>query len=174
MQVRSRHMVFLKCHMALSGRAKQIPDPQCKWTEAALAQKLGVIQQTVNAWISDIRARQRAGREIIIIRLNRLGWTQEQIAEVVGISQGRVAQIINNTNFGEINNLLTQGREMDYIARHYNMDLALVWALRLEGKPDQEKFKELGWGLRTWDQWNFNECLPREIFTPLSLSVPFV
>lgn len=47
---------------------------------------------------------------------------------------------------------------MDYIARHYNMDLALVWALRLEGKTDQEKFKELGWGLRTWDQWNFNEC----------------
>jgi len=36
---------------------------------------------------------------------------------------------------------------MEYIARHYNMDLALVWALRLEGKTDQEKFKELGWGL---------------------------
>ncbi len=47
---------------------------------------------------------------------------------------------------------------MDYIARHYNMDLALAWALRLEGKTDQEKFRELGWGLRTWDQWNFNEC----------------
>ncbi len=47
---------------------------------------------------------------------------------------------------------------MDYIARHYHMDLPLVWALRLEGKTDQEKFKELGWGLRTWNQWNFNEC----------------
>jgi len=47
---------------------------------------------------------------------------------------------------------------MDYIARHYHMDLALAWALRLEGKPDQENFKELGWRLRTWDQWNFNEC----------------
>jgi len=67
-----------------------------------------------------------------------------------------------------------------------------AWALRLEGKTDQEKFKELGWGLRTWpalalhaqinllslysrsgpgDQWNFNECLPREIFTPLNHSV---
>jgi len=47
---------------------------------------------------------------------------------------------------------------MDYIARHYHMDLALAWALGLEGKTDQERFKELGWGLRTWDQWNFNEC----------------
>jgi len=35
--------------------------------------------------------------------------------EVVGISQGRVAQIINNANFGEINSLLSQGRDMDYI-----------------------------------------------------------
>ncbi|MEA3414898.1 MAG: hypothetical protein U9R02_01890 [Thermodesulfobacteriota bacterium] len=74
------------------------------------------------------------------------------------MTQGRVAQIINNTNFGEINNLLSQGHDMEYIARHYNMDFALVWALRLEGKTDQEKFKELGWGLRTWDQWYFNEC----------------
>jgi len=74
------------------------------------------------------------------------------------MSRGRITQIVNNANFGEINNLLSQGRDMEYIARHYNMDLPLVWALRLEGKTDQEKFKELGWGLRTWDQWNFNEC----------------
>jgi len=47
---------------------------------------------------------------------------------------------------------------MDYIASHYQMDLALAWALRLEGRTDWEKFKELGWGLRTWDQWNFNDC----------------
>jgi hypothetical protein len=69
-----------------------------------------------------------------------------------------VAQIINNTIFGKINNLLAQGRDMEYIAGHYNMELALAWALRLEGKTDQEKFKALEWGLRTWDQWHFNDC----------------
>jgi len=146
-------------------------DPECKWTEEALADKLGIIQQTVNTWISDIRARQKAGRNTVILRLSRLacppsfwrGWTQEEIAALVGMSRGRVTQIVNNANFGKINNLLSQGHDMDYIARHYHMDLPLAWALRLEGKTDQEKFKELGWGLRTWDQWNFNECLPREI-----------
>ena len=60
---------------------------------------------------------------MVITRLSRLGWAQELIAHVVGTSQGRVAQIINNTNFGEINNLLSQGHDMEYIARHYNMDL---------------------------------------------------
>ncbi len=47
---------------------------------------------------------------------------------------------------------------MDYIAKHYCMDLALAWSIRLEGLTDQEKFKALGWGLRTWDKWYFNEC----------------
>ena len=81
------------------------------------------------------------------MRLKRLGRTHEQIAEVVGIRQGRIAQIINNTNFGKISNLLTQGRHMDYIARHYHMDLAMAWALSLDGRIDREKFKELSWGL---------------------------
>jgi len=41
------------------------------------------------------------------------------------MSQSKFAQFINNINFGKISNLLAQGREMDYIARHYHMDLAL-------------------------------------------------
>ncbi|MBW2647961.1 MAG: MerR family transcriptional regulator [Deltaproteobacteria bacterium] len=133
-------------------------DQEYTWTEEALAEKLGVSQQTVNTWISDIRARQKASRNTVILRLSRLGWPQEKIAEVVGLSRNRASEIVGNTNFSEIDTLLSQGRDMEYIARHYNMDLALVWTLRLEGKTDQEKFKELGWGLRTWDQWNFNEC----------------
>jgi len=133
-------------------------DPECTYTEDALAQKLGVSQQTVNAWITDIRARQRTNRNSIILKLSRLGWTQEKISETTKMTQGRIAQIINNTSFGNINNLLAQGHTMEYIAAHYQMDLALTWAIRLQGKTDQEKFKELGWGLRTWDQWHFNEC----------------
>jgi len=49
---------------------------------------------------------------------------QTAIAQVVGTTQARVAQIINNANFGEIYNLLSQGRDMDYIAEHYHLDLA--------------------------------------------------
>jgi len=133
-------------------------DHACRWTEKALADHLGVTQQTVHTWIFDIRARQKSGRDTVILRLSRMGWTHDEISTVVDMSRGRITQIVNNTDFGKINNLLSRGHDMDYIARHYNMDLALAWALRLEGQTDQEKFRALGWGLRTWDQWNFNEC----------------
>lgn len=33
----------------------------------------------------------------------------------------------------------------------------MVWSLALQGKEDLERFKELGWGLRTWDHWYFND-----------------
>ncbi len=36
--------------------------------------------------------------------LNRLGWLQEPIADVVGVNQQRVSQITNNTIFSEIGN----------------------------------------------------------------------
>jgi len=49
-------------------------DPERRYTESVLAEKLGVSQQTVNAWITDIRARQKTNRDSIIIRLSRLEW----------------------------------------------------------------------------------------------------
>ena len=107
-------------------------DPECKWTESALAEKLGVIQQTVNTWISDIRARQKAGRNTVILRLSRLGWTQDEIGKMVGTSRTRASEIVGNANFGKIDTLLSEGHDMEYIASHYHMDLALAWSLRLE------------------------------------------
>jgi len=41
-----------------------------------------------------------------------------EIAEIVGLSQNRGSEIIGNPKFGEIDNLASQGRNMDYIARH--------------------------------------------------------
>ena len=43
-----------------------------------------------------------------------------------------------------INSITTHGRR--------------VWSLALDNKEDLERFKELGWGLRTWDQWEWNDC----------------
>ena len=48
-------------------------DPKIIYTEQKIAEKLGVVRETINNWISDIRAQQRAGRGAKIIRLSRLG-----------------------------------------------------------------------------------------------------
>jgi len=69
--------------------------------------------------------RRKASRNSTITRLSCLGWSQEKIAEVVGLSRNRASEIVSNTNFGEINNLLSQGHDMEYVARHYYMDLPL-------------------------------------------------
>ena len=50
----------------------------------------------------------------------------------------------------------------------------MIWSVALESKDDLERFKALKWGIRTWDLWNWNDCLPREIFTPLNRSVSSV
>jgi hypothetical protein len=57
-----------------------------------------------------------------MLRLNRLGWTQGKISETVGLSQNRVSEIIGNANFGNIDNLVSQGHNMDYIAMVFQIN----------------------------------------------------
>ena len=45
-----------------------------------------------------------------------------------------VSEIVGNTNFGNIDTLLSHGHDMDYMARHYNMDIALARPPRLSGQ----------------------------------------
>ena len=50
-------------------------------------------------------------RNIIIIRLSRLVWTQVQITKVVAVNEQRISQIIDNTISGKIGNFLCQERD---------------------------------------------------------------
>jgi len=49
------------------------------------------------------------------MRLDRLGWTQEEVAAVTGVAQQRVTQITNNVTPDKISNLLSEGRDMTVI-----------------------------------------------------------
>ena len=87
-----------------------------------------------------------------------LDGTRKKLQKRWGLSRNRTSEIVGNTSFSNIDTLLTPVDDMEYIASHYQTDLALAWALRLQGKTDQEKLQELGCGASTWDQWHFNEC----------------
>jgi len=76
-------------------------------------------------------------REVLVFyECISIGWAQEKISETVGLSQNRVSEIIGNVNFGNIDILLSQGHDMEYIARHYNMDLPLVWGITIRRKNE--------------------------------------
>ena len=87
--------------------------------------------------------------------------TQAEIADTVGLAdKSSISKKLNNVTPDIIQHLISEGRDMPFIADLHRMSLPLAWSLRLEGKTDQERFsdKELNWGLRTWDLWNFNKC----------------
>jgi hypothetical protein len=109
------------------------------------------------------------------------------LATTIGISQHRIAKRFDLPQrtisdhlpkMPELANLvnsdLSKGFTVAQVAEKHGWTEPMVWSLALEGKADLERFKELGWGLRAWDLWEWTDCLPREIFTPLNLSVSFV
>ena len=57
-----------------------------------------------------------------------------------------------------INTDLSRGFTVSQVAEKHNWTEPMVWSFALEDKEDLERFKGLGWGLRTWDQWEWNDC----------------
>ena len=52
------------------------------------------------------------------IRQDGGSWVCGLNAEKAGVNQQRVSQIVGNANFGNIDTLLSQGRDTDYIEKH--------------------------------------------------------
>ena len=71
-----------------------------------------------------------------------------------------------------LNTDLTRGFTVVQVAEKHGWAEPLVWSIALEGKNDLDRFKALNWGLRTWDLWNWNDCLPREIHVNDKQSLP--
>ncbi len=53
---------------------------------------------------------------------------------------------------------LSRGYTVSQVADKHDWKEPLVWSIALERKDDLERFKQLNWGLSTWDLWNFNDC----------------
>jgi len=159
----------------LKAQAEQIArdDPEHKLSAEKIAQKWGLARKTVSDWVSNIRASQKAKRDRIIFKLSMLGWTQEEIAETTGITQGRISQNINNGEIAKINNSisdwLSQGKTVEEAAEKLEIDATLAWAIHLQGKDDDTRLDLLTKGLNDekiklspncYDVWNYSKCMP--------------
>ena len=56
------------------------------------------------------------------------------------------------------NSDLKKGFTVAQVAEKHGWTESLVWALKLDGKEDLPKCRELQWGIRTWDHWNWTDC----------------
>ena len=65
--------------------------------------------------------------------------------------------VLNLKLFQSIRDSLDKGLSTSEAAQKHGCTEPLVWSIALEGKSDLDRFKALNWGLRTWDNWYFND-----------------
>jgi len=125
-------------------------------TSVEIGKAIGRARQTVDNYIADLRAVNQMGMDIKIFRMNRLGIPQDRIAERLCLARTsfqyhlpKMPVLANSANSD-----LHQGFTISQVAQKHGLTEPMVWSLALEGKDDQDRFREIGWGLRTWDQWN--------------------
>jgi transcriptional regulator with XRE-family HTH domain/uncharacterized ParB-like nuclease family protein len=144
-------------------QARKICEKNPDITEQEIAEALEVSQQTVSNWVSDIKLMQKAERQAIIYKLNLLGWTQEDIAKVIGLARSTIAERMSDLpKLVELTkSLLERGDPIEKVAEKLKIDLILAWAILLDGKGDLERFKSFGEGEYQntapllYNVWNF-------------------
>ena len=114
----------------------------------------------MGTYIADLKAAAQLDIDLKIFRMNRLGIPQDRIAKRLGLIRtslhyhlSKMATLPNSTNAD-----LSRGFTVSQVAEKHTWTEPMVWSLALEDKEDLERFKEIGWGLRTWDQWEWNDC----------------
>ena len=114
----------------------------------------------MDSYIADLRAATQMGLDIKIFRMNSLGIPQDRIAKRSRVNQASIHNhLLKMPALANlINSDLKKGFTVFQVAEKHGWTEPMVWSLAIEGKEDLRRFKELGWGLRTWDQWEWNDC----------------
>jgi len=134
-------------------------------TSFEIGQAIGRSRQTVDAYIADLRASTELEMDLEIFRMHRLGLPQERIAKRLGVIQRTVSKHLEKMPALAIilNADLSKGFTVPQVAEKHGWTEPMLWSLALEGKEDLQRFKELNWGLRAWDLWNWTDCEMRDV-----------
>jgi biotin operon repressor len=153
--------------------ARRAYEKNPRLTSFEIGQAIGRSRQAVDSYIADLRASTELEMDLKIFRMHRMNIPQERIAKRLGAIQRTVSKHLEKMPALAIvlNTDLSKGFTVSQVAEKHGWAEPLVWSIALDGKSDLDRFKALSWGLRAWDLWNWNDCLPREIFTPLNRSV---
>ncbi len=131
-----------------------------KLSSKEIAGWVGRARRTVDEYIADLRAASQMALDLKIFRMNLLGIPQERIAESLKEKRERIRDHLANLAMlpNPPNSDLGKGFTVPQTAEKHGWPEPLVWALKLAGKNDAAKYKELQWGIRAWDYWSWNDC----------------
>ncbi len=97
-------------------------------------------------------------KEIAALKMKRLGFSKEKIASLLSINSKTVMSYIQKgKTANRVRKAVNAGMPVSQAAMGNRCPLPLAWSIGLEGKDDMERFRFLGWGLRTWDYWFYND-----------------
>ncbi len=132
-------------------------------TSSEIGKLIGRSRQAIDNYIADLRAIRHIKLDQKIWRMNRLGIPQDRIARRLELTRNILRNHLVKMPIvaKSPNSDLSRGLTVPQVAAKYGWSEPMLWSLVLDGKSDQIRFKELEWGLRTWDLWNFNDCDPR-------------
>jgi len=90
--------------------------------------------------------------EAKIFMMSRLGIPAARIAERLKVNRLTALKYSENSRLvGSIRSALKKGNLINTVSKEQGCPEPLARSIALEGKSDQERFKTLNWGLRTWD-----------------------
>ena len=140
--------------------AREIYVSNPEFSQDVIAEYVGKSRPSVNGYIKDLKAKKDESERAVLIRLNYLGWTQEEMAVALGVTQpsivGKLSKMAELPKF--IKNRLDAGIPHTDVAEQTPLPLQLVYAIDLEGKTDEQRMEKLGIKVQPYDVWNFAKC----------------
>jgi len=129
-------------------------------TSEEIGKAIGRSRQAVDFYISDLRAIIQMDLDLKIFSMDRLCIPQERIAKRLGELRETIKyHLVKMPELANLPNAdLKRGLTVPQVAEKHGCPEPLVWSIALEGKEDNERFKALNWGLRTWDLWSWTDC----------------
>jgi len=90
--------------------------------------------------------------QIKVALMTRLDIPHVRVAQRLNIHRETISKYAqkNQELFNKIHQEFKNGSSIPDIAQKYFIPQPLVWSVILQEKTDQERFKHLNWGLRTW------------------------
>jgi DNA modification methylase len=131
-----------------------------KLTSSEIGKFIGRSRQAVDLYIADLRALTLLELDLKVLRLNLLGIPQDRIAKRLGVPQQTINRYLPKmpTLAKWVNSDLSKGFTVPQVANKHDWPESMVWSQALKEKDDKARFKELNWGIRKCDLWNFNDC----------------